>query len=109
MVVRWFKLRRGRALGLLAISTSAAGFLLVPVVALLIEHFGWRDALLQLGLAAGALVLAITLLGIRDRPQGTEPGYDREFGTGERRIHRRRAWKVSGRFANCWAIAISGC
>lgn len=83
VVVRWFKLRRGRALGLLAISTSAAGFLLVPVVALLIEHSGWRDALLQLGLASGALVVAITLLGIRDRPQGSEPGYDQEFPAGE--------------------------
>lgn len=83
VVVRWFKLRRGRALGLLAISTSAAGFLLVPVVALLIEHFGWRTALLQLGLAAGGLILAVTLLGIRNRPQGTEPGFTREFGGGD--------------------------
>jgi len=83
VVVRWFRLRRGRALGLLAISTSAAGFLLVPVVALLIERSGWREALLQLGLAAGGLIVAVTLLGIRNRPRGDEPGYDREFGGGE--------------------------
>ncbi len=110
VVVRWFKLRRGRALGLLAISTSAAGFLLVPVVALLIEHFGWRDALLLLGLAAGALVLAITLLGIRDRPQGTEPGYDREFGSGEDSATARMesAWSIRELLGNrnFWLLTV---
>ncbi|HEY6131421.1 MAG TPA: MFS transporter [Halioglobus sp.] len=82
VVVRWFRQRRGRALGLLAISSSAGGFLIVPLTALLIEQFGWRNALLQLGLLAGSLVLAIVLLGIRDRPQGDEAGFDQEFGSG---------------------------
>jgi sugar phosphate permease len=83
VVVRWFRLRRGRALGLLAISTSAGGFLIVPLTALLIEQFGWRAALLQLGLLASGLVFTIALLGIRDRPRGDEPGFDREFCPGD--------------------------
>lgn len=81
VVVRWFSQRRGRALGLLAISSSAGGFLIVPLTALLIEQFGWRTALLQLGLLAGVLVLVIVLPGIRDRPQGDEAGFQQEFGT----------------------------
>jgi MFS family permease len=82
VVVRWFRQRRGRALGLLAISSSAGGFLIVPLMAMLIEQFGWRNALLQLGLLAGGLMLAIALLGIRDRPRGDEAGVGREFGMG---------------------------
>jgi len=82
VVVRWFRQRRGRALGVLAISTSAGGFLIGPLTALLIEQFGWRNALLQLGLVAAGLVLAIALFAIRDRPRGDEAGFGREFGTG---------------------------
>lgn len=111
VVVRWFKLRRGRALGLLAISTSAAGFLLVPVVALLIDHFGWRDALLQLGLGAGTVILAITLLGIRDRPQGTEPGYSREFvadGDASTAAAQESEWSIRAllRNRNFWLLTV---
>lgn len=81
VVVRWFRQRRGRALGVIAVSSSAGGFLFQPLTALLIEQFGWRNALLVLGLATGVAMLALVLLAIRDRPRGDETGFSREFGT----------------------------
>lgn len=68
VTARWFHRQRGRAMGLLAVSTSAGGFLMPPLVAFLIEQLGWRTALLiQGGLVAGLSVLVIAWL-IRDQP-----------------------------------------
>ncbi len=79
IVVRWFKRRRGTALGVLAISTSAGGFLFTPIAALLIDNFGWRIALGVFGVTACTLIPLLALLLIRNRPVGTEPGYAQEF------------------------------
>lgn len=79
VVVRWFRRRRGRALGLVALSTSVGGFLSQPLTAFLIDHFGWRDALLLIGIVPTAIILVMTLLAVRNRPTEDLPGYDDEF------------------------------
>lgn len=81
VTVRWFRARRGRALGILALSTSVGGFVFQPLTALLIEQLGWRDALFSLGLLAMAVILAMGCFVLRDRPKGDEPGYNTEFAT----------------------------
>ncbi len=83
VVARWFRNRRGRALGILAVSTSAGGFIFTPVTAMLIESLGWRDALMTIGLFAMAVVGLVVTLTVKDRPSGDEPGYDAEFGDPE--------------------------
>lgn len=79
VVVRWFRNRRGRALGILAVSTSAGGFAAQPLTALLIDAFGWRDALFLIGLTTLSGVLLMALLLVRNRPSSNEPGYQAEF------------------------------
>lgn len=79
VVVRWFHRRRGRALGVLALCTSVGGFLAQPLAALLIEAFGWRDALFLLGLIATTLILLVVAFMVRNRPTTQEAGYDQEF------------------------------
>lgn len=79
VVVRWFRRRRGRALGVVALSTSVGGFISQPLTAFLIDTFGWRDALLMIGMVPTAILLLIILLAIRSRPSDTLPGYDDEF------------------------------
>jgi predicted MFS family arabinose efflux permease len=54
LVTRWFEQLRGRALGLSAIGTSIGGLAIPPLLAVLAEAFGWRQAY--------ALVAAIILL-----------------------------------------------
>lgn len=83
VVVRWFKRRRGTAMGIMAVSTSVGGFFFAPFTATIIENFSWRSALL---VNASIVIIAIsvaTLLLVRSRPRGNEPGYGLEFGVAD--------------------------
>jgi len=81
VIVRWFRRRRGTALGIMAVSTSAGGFLMAPFTATMIENFDWRNALLINSVIVLAAITLMTLLLVRNRPLGTETGFDREFQT----------------------------
>jgi MFS family permease len=66
-VVRWFQRNRGRAMGLLN-SGNGAGYLLVPVLALLITNVGWRETLMIMSVVT--LVVGIPLsMVLRDNPE----------------------------------------
>ena len=56
LIVRWFQVKRGRAMGFLN-SGNGSGFALVPLVAILIAVFGWRGTLI----VSAGLILAIAL------------------------------------------------
>jgi MFS family permease len=64
---RWFYKRRGLALGIAAVATSGGG-LVTPLLSAAIQNYGWRQALLYEGLMTAVLIIALTLLLIRDRP-----------------------------------------
>lgn len=77
VATRWFRRRRGRAIGILAVSTSAGGFVMAPVVARLIEAFGWRSALGLTGVGVGSLILLAVLTLLRDEPRASDvEGFD---------------------------------
>ena len=79
VIVRWFRRRRGTALGVMAVSTSSGGFLFAPFTAAIISHFDWRTALLvNAGITFTAVAL-MTMLVVRNVPQGLEFGYKKEF------------------------------
>lgn len=81
VATRWFRRRRGRAIGILAVATSAGGATMVPAVAALIEAFGWRIALGITGLGAGAVIFIAALLLVRSQPKFHHiQGFD-EFDT----------------------------
>ena len=63
---RWFETGRGKALGVVSVATSAGGFIVLPVMAALVEGIGWRAALMALGLLVSFLLGALGLLFIRD-------------------------------------------
>jgi sugar phosphate permease len=65
---RWFRRLRGRAMGLLAVSTSAGGFTMPPLVAFLMETYGWRTALMIQGTLVAVIALLVVLWLIRDKP-----------------------------------------
>ena len=69
VTARWFYRQRGRAMGLLAVATSAGGFVMPPIIALLMERLGWRGALAALAVIVLVGVVAVVLWRIRDRPQ----------------------------------------
>jgi len=79
VIVRWFERRRGRVMGVLALSTSVGGFLAQPATGWLIVNLGWREALLTLGLTALVLFTVLPLFLIRNHPRITDQGYASEF------------------------------
>jgi MFS family permease len=68
VTARWFRRRRGRALALVGISASAAGFIFSPIAAWLIVTYSWRTALTGLGLFSCTMILLMAFLLVRDRP-----------------------------------------
>jgi MFS family permease len=65
---RWFEGRRGLVMGLLTASSATGQLVFLPIGTWLIEHAGWRSALLPV-MASCALVAVAALLLVRDRPQ----------------------------------------
>ncbi len=75
IVTRWFVRNRGLAVGILLIGSSLGGAIFNQVAGRSIEDFGWRTALLILGIIAVALVLLPLILVVRNKPEdlGLEP------------------------------------
>jgi sugar phosphate permease len=66
-VAHWFERQRGRAMALLATGAGASG-IMVLVLATLISAFGWREALLIVGIAQWVVCIPLALV-VRHRPQ----------------------------------------
>ncbi len=79
LIGKWFVRKRGRALGLFAAISGLSG-LLVPVLAILIDIYGWQHTLWLMGLFTWLVILPLSLT-LRHRPEdhGLLPdGIDRE-------------------------------
>ncbi|PFH08745.1 putative MFS family arabinose efflux permease [Collimonas sp. PA-H2] len=68
IVGRWFETRRGLAMGLLTASSATGQMVFLPLMAYMVEHFGWRSVAI---LVASVAALAIPLVAIflPERPQ----------------------------------------
>ena len=64
---RWFDSHRGLVIGLLTASSATGQLVFLPVAAWLIEHVGWRLALLPV-LASCAVVALLSFLLMSNRP-----------------------------------------
>ncbi len=65
---RWFDRRRGAALSILGTGFALGGFILLPVVALVIDLTDWRGGFVFSGLLATGVVVPLTLFVLRDWP-----------------------------------------
>ncbi len=77
---RWFETQRGLVVGLLTASSATGQLVFLPVGAWLIEHFGWRTAVLPVFFACTVSAVLVFLL-MRNRPNevgitpyGSAPG-----------------------------------
>lgn len=64
---RWFSARRGLVIGLLTASSATGQLAFLPVAAWLIEHMGWRVAVLPVLCACAVLALLVFAV-MRNRP-----------------------------------------
>ena len=60
-VARWFETRRGIMTAVVKVGTAAGQVAVPPLVAGMIAWFGWRDAVVALGVAAGVLLMIAAL------------------------------------------------
>lgn len=84
VVTRWFLAKRGRALGIVAVASSAGGFAITPIFALLLSEFGWRQAVAIMGIAIGLLAATIAMLLLRNKPSDVGAFPDGEPAPAER-------------------------
>lgn len=67
LVARWFTVHRGRAMAIALMGMSFGGIAGTPLIALVIERVGWRQALVIVGCAV-ALTLGALVPIARERP-----------------------------------------
>lgn len=76
----WFVKRRGLAVGILTASTATGQLILLPVLAMIIEHYSWRWAM-GLILLLSTLMFTMIAIFIKNKPQdvGLNPYGQEEF------------------------------
>ena len=67
-ISRWFDRRRGSAVALISCGQYLAGILWPPLIALGIDHLGWRPTMLAFGVASGICMVLAALLFLRPVP-----------------------------------------
>jgi MFS family permease len=67
LIARWFKAQRGRAMMIAGIGTSLGTMIAAPAAGLLVEDYGWRTALIIIGVVIG-LILLLIALSVREQP-----------------------------------------
>jgi MFS family permease len=76
VVSHWFDRQRGIALGLATAGVGLGVALIPQLAAVLISHFGWRQAYFGLGLAVVVLAWIPVVLFVRDPPLASRTGGD---------------------------------
>jgi sugar phosphate permease len=65
---RWFDKNRGLVVGMLTASSATGQLLFLPLAAWLIQHYGWRVAVVPVFVSC-SLVAVLAFLLLRDRPE----------------------------------------
>nr|WP_253794643.1 MFS transporter [Kitasatospora paracochleata] len=116
---RWFQARQGLVTGVLTAAGAAGNLVFMPVLASLVEHHGWRTAVVTVSLSATVVAVPVLLL-MRERPAdlgllpygATEPPPPPQITGGalarSLRVLREAArtrpfWLLAGSFAICGA------
>lgn len=67
IVSRWFEMRRGLAMGLLTASAATGQMVFLPLMASMVEHFGWRSVAFLVA-AVAATAVPLVALFLPERP-----------------------------------------
>lgn len=75
VATRWFHERRGLVTGILTASNASGQMVFLPVLALIVTHYGWRYSTVTVSAVALLFVFPLVALFVRDRPQsvGLQP------------------------------------
>src|SRR5450830_2166445 len=67
IVSRWFEMRRGLAMGLLTASAATGQMVFLPLMASMVEHYGWRSVAFLVATVA-ALAVPLVAIFLPERP-----------------------------------------
>jgi len=67
IVSRWFEVRRGLAMGLLTASAATGQMVFLPLMASMVEHYGWRSVAFLVATVA-ALAVPLVAIFLPERP-----------------------------------------
>ncbi len=109
-VANWFERRSGRAFGVMSSAFGASG-LIVPLIVYLTDTFGWRTALVILGLGMWVMGIPLSFV-IRKRPEAAQTPRDsqdrrREGGITVRAALRNRTFLFLAAAEMMRSIAVS--
>ncbi len=105
VVVAWYDAaRRARALLAVTIVAGFASSVFMPLTGLLVDRYGWRSALVALGVGYGLVAVPLHWLTLRDRTSvAPEPGYVRSA------LRERPFWLLAAAFlSQTGAVAVIG-
>jgi len=68
LISRWFDRRRGIALGVLGTGFSLGGFVVVPLMRVVIDEYGWDGSFIFSGIVTVAVLVPMGLLLVRNSP-----------------------------------------
>ena len=95
VIARWFERRRGMMTGVVKTGTAFGQFILPPFCAILIATFGWKDAVIMLGIAAGVLLLiAASRVKPAPKPSGSVAASDVPTLTFAEARRTRQFWTI---------------
>ncbi len=86
VVSNWFRRRRGMVLGIMSAGMGVGGLVMAPVVAHLIQNFGWRTSYVAMAGMTWVISIPLALIFIRTRPadMGLHPDGDVDDTAGSR-------------------------
>lgn len=92
LAAKWFGKNRGLAIGLSTTGTSIGGVLMAPLVTLLYQQYGWREAHLMLGMGFIVVIVPLVWLTVRNQPEdkNIEPEAELDLADGAEPISPRR-------------------
>ncbi len=81
LAAKWFRGKRGLAIGIVSLGSSIGGFLLPPMVTWLIARHDWRTAQMILAVFTALAIVPLSWLVIRNNPEqaGVEPDPESEL------------------------------
>jgi sugar phosphate permease len=90
IVWNWFRKKRGTAVGITSAGIGAGGVVMAPIVGYLLENFDWRTAYLAMAIIIWLVIIPLSLLIVRTRPEemglhpdgDAQPVADRDGATG---------------------------
>lgn len=69
MSVNWFIRKRATAVAIVGAGTGLGSFIFNPMSSVLIENFGWRHSFMILGVACLAILIPLSIIFVKQRPE----------------------------------------